>query len=205
MVAFAYLLFQNRIIFRSSYNFLKRKVLEKKLFSIRTFLAILPLTILILIPGWTQFDQYFLTTDEFSPRLLLTIEGINIFNENFPFGVGPGYYGSAAASFFYSPVYTDLGWDNNWGLGEDPDVNFLNDNFWPMILAQYGLAGLIVVLLIYKKFIYDYLSFKSSHSFVYSLLSLFSLIIGTIGSAIFIGYLGLFYILNKFIIDNAPK
>lgn len=204
VIAFAYLLFQNRLIIKSSYNFFRKKIISRKLFTFRTLITISPLVILLLIPGFSQFSNYFLS-DNLGPRLVLTLQGYNLFIENFPFGTGPGLFGSATASLYYSPIYTELGWNDNWGLGENPDVNFLNDNFWPMILAQYGFIGTIIVILIYKKFIYEYFSFSSQESFIYALLSLFSLLISSIGSAIFIGYLGMFYIINRFIIHNAAN
>ena len=105
----------------------------------------------------------------------------------------------------YSPVYTELGWADHWGLGENADTNFLNDTFWPMVMAQYGLLGLIIVIVIYRNFFYSYFSTHTFNSFKYTLLSILSLFLSTIGSAIFIGHIGLFYILSKFLIDNSYK
>jgi hypothetical protein len=204
VISLALVIFLNKRILIVIFNLLREKFLKKKVFRFKNLLRLLPLAIIILLPGYTQFSKYFLSED-MTPRLLLILEGLNIFKENFPFGIGPGYYGSAASSLLYSPIYTELGWTNHWGLGENPETNFLNDSFWPMIMAQYGFLGFIVVIAIFRKFFYSYFSIKSLNSFKYTLLSILSLLLSTIGSAILIGHIGLFYILSKYIIENPSK
>jgi hypothetical protein len=204
VIALALVIFLNRRILFVMHNFLREKVLRRKTFNFKNILKLLPLAIIILLPGYGQFVKYFLSED-LTPRLQLFLEGLNIFKENFPFGIGPGYFGSATSSLMYSPVYTELGWADHWGLGENADTNFLNDTFWPMVMAQYGLLGLIIVIVIYRNFFYSYFSTHTFNSFKYTLLSILSLFLSTIGSAIFIGHIGLFYILSKFLIDNSYK
>ena len=199
----AYMIFLNNNITAIFFDYFKRKYEEKKLFAFKNIFFLAPFGIVILAPGYSQFVAYFLSGDT-TPRLLLTLEGVNIFLENFPFGIGPGFYGSAASSMFYSPVYVDLGWSNHWGLGKSPETNFLNDSFWPMVIAQYGFLGLMTTLAMYRKFIYSYLSFNTVHSFRYSVITVISLFLSTLGSSIFIGHIGLFYILGRFVLDNVP-
>jgi hypothetical protein len=201
VIVLAYLILLNRNVIKFLFNWIKSKAERKTLFSFGNFLVVFPFAVLIVLPGYSQFVTYFLS-DNMTPRFLLTIEGFNIFIKNFPFGVGPGFYGSAASSLFYSPIYVDLGWVNYYGLGPNSEVNFLNDSFWPMVIAQYGFIGLIVVLLMYRNFIYSYLSFNTIHSFRYSIITVVSLLLSTLGSSIFIGHIGLFYILGRFVLEH---
>lgn len=203
-LAFILIIFSNRKILSKIYYFFKRKIERRKIFTLINLLKILPLILFFSIPGYVQFSNYFLSEDV-TPRLLLLLEGTNIFLNNFPFGIGPGYFGSATSSLMYSPIYSELGWTNHWGLGENPEQNFLNDTFWSMIIAQYGFLGLIMVLIIYRKFFYIFFSIRSINLFKYSLLAIFSLIISTIGSSIFIGPLGLFYIMSKYSIEISNE
>ena len=71
-----------------------------------------------------------------------------------------------------------------------------------MIIAQYGFLGLIIVLTIYKKLIYDFVVFKNRYEFRYSMIILFSLIMSTLGASVLIGNMGLFLIFGKFIIES---
>ena len=202
VVAFIVLIFFNSRIYNKVFSFMESRISARKLFSIKSILISLPILGLILIPGYTQFKFYFLS-GEATPRLIFWNEGINFFLQNFPFGLGPGFFGSAAAKIFYSPVYLELGWDSLWGFsGDSNGTNFLNDNFWPMIIAQYGFLGLIIVLTIYKKLIYDFVVFKNRYEFRYSMIILFSLIMSTLGASVLIGNMGLFLIFGKFIIES---
>jgi|SaaInlStandDraft_1057018.scaffolds.fasta_scaffold02573_5 hypothetical protein len=181
--------------------FIKSKVITKRLFSLKTLAYLFPLILLFILPAITKFNNVFLDNEEgIAPRLLFIYASIEIFISQFPFGVGPGYFGSAAANMFYSPVYVDLGWSNLRGLGENSSVNYLNDTFWPMIMAQYGFLGLLVVLKMFKSFIYDYLNkiIINSDSFLFVFVSMISIISGTFGSSTFIGTLGMLYIISNF-------
>ena len=67
---------------------------------------------------------------------------IKIAREYFPFGSGMGTFGSRIAQRFYSPLYYKYGMTTT--LGMDPIwPAFACDTFWPMILGETGVIGLI--------------------------------------------------------------
>ena len=67
---------------------------------------------------------------------------IKIAKEYFPFGSGMGTFGSRIAQRFYSPLYYKYGMTTT--LGMDPIwPAFACDTFWPMILGETGVIGLI--------------------------------------------------------------
>lgn len=139
--------------------------------------------------GASQFVQYFMSGA--TPRSFLLQNAVKIAGEYFPFGAGAGTYGSAVAKLQYSELYTTLGFFNKWGLSE-ADGRFLNDSFWPMVIAQYGVIGLILIMVIYTRMtliVFRRWSFRSD-SAVASLVLLLNLILSTLGSAILLGGLG---------------
>ena len=73
------------------------------------------------------------------------IESVKILKEHPIFGVGPGMFGSLAASLWNSPYYV------NWPEGlRNFSGNFRTlDSFWPWIWSEYGLVGLSAYLAIW--------------------------------------------------------
>lgn len=147
-----------------------------------------------LIPGWFQFQTYFL--GEMTPRLFLVIKGFSLAVENFPVGVGAGTFGSAVSKMYYSPIYFDLGFENRYGLSSD-ETNFLSDNYWPMVVAQYGFVGLCLTLLVYAALVRCLLRrFDcSGYSTCGFIIMATSLLLSTLGSAILIGSIGCLYMI----------
>lgn len=191
------------------YYFVKKKLIERKVFTLKTLINIVPLGVLFILPGVIKFNSVFLNTEEgIAPRLMFVYTSLEIFISQFPLGIGPGYFGSAIANMFYSPLYVDLGWSDIRGLGQNSSVNYLNDNFWPMIMAQYGFLGFLIVLKMFKFFIYDYLKkiLNRPESFLFVFVTMISILTGTFGSATFIGTLGMLYILsNSFLIRKSNE
>lgn len=79
-------------------------------------------------------------------RIRMTIDGFLLAVSSFPLGVGFGRFGSFTASDNYSPIYTDLGYERIWGLGQGDMGNFLSDTFWPAPLAETGILGALCYL-----------------------------------------------------------
>lgn len=103
--------------------------------------------IIVLLLGYSQFEHYFL--NEGTPRQRFVSGAITLVKEKFPFGTGFGTYGSSAAAKYYSPLYYKLGFYNKYGLSPT-DSRFLNDNYLPMIFAQFGIVlAIIFILLVY--------------------------------------------------------
>jgi len=74
-----------------------------------------------------------------APRLMLYYGAYKIF-QNKPFlGEGPGKYGSYVSVITKSPVY------RKYGIYL---TKFFTDTYWPCILGEYGIFGLVLILLI---------------------------------------------------------
>ena len=69
---------------------------------------------------------------------------IDIANDHFPIGTGWGAYGSKYAAEIYSPVYYLYGIDKHPELGVQNKL-YLNDNYWPIVIAETGWIGLIAM------------------------------------------------------------
>lgn len=102
----------------------------------------------ILLVGYSQFEYYFLR--EGTPRQMLVAGAVKLVREYFPFGTGFGTYGSSAAAKYYSSLYSVLGFSNRYGMTADSPM-FLNDNYLPMIFAQFGLiVAFVFIWVLYK-------------------------------------------------------
>ena len=74
--------------------------------------------------------------------------------DHFPFGAGPGTFGSYPVLMTYNDLYHDYNLSGVWGLQEenlkDPALpTFLLDTYWSSPLAETGIIGVIVLLLFY--------------------------------------------------------
>ena len=112
-------------------------------------------TIAILVPaalivGWepltqvvaTSYHEYFDNVGV-TARTLMTIDSGKLALASFPLGVGFGRYGSAVAFSVYSPLYVELGYQRIYGMGEGKHGGFLTDTFWPSVLAETGVLGMV--------------------------------------------------------------
>jgi len=107
--------------------------------------------IVALLIGLDQIQEYFFTK-AYSPRLILLKDSVLLAIRHFPLGAGYGTFGSAMAADHYSILYRQLGYENYWGMSSNGNL-FLTDNFWPIIIAQFGFLGLIMFILIVYYFI----------------------------------------------------
>lgn len=109
---------------------------------IKLWLIILIAAVGILAGGY-QITNYFMNAS--APRALLLKYGIETARRYFPLGAGFATYGSDMAKVYYSKLYYQYGFNNIWGMGEY-DGMFLNDNYWPMAMGQFGFIGTIFLL-----------------------------------------------------------
>lgn len=95
--------------------------------------------------GWDQMTAYYQTDG--SARAEITRASLRIARDFFPVGTGFASFGSvfSAQGSFYSPVYYEYGLNEVWGLSPD-DTFFLSDTFWPTVLGQFGVLGLLLYL-----------------------------------------------------------
>lgn len=114
------------------------------------FFIIVSSTIAIIV-SCVQFITYFVTS-KYSPRLILLKDSIKLALNHFPFGTGFASFGSTIAAQYYSPLYVQLGYMNNWGMSQNNRA-FLTDSFWPCIIGQFGFLGVIVFVYVIVYFI----------------------------------------------------
>ena len=124
-------------------------------------------------------------------RGILLYKSIIIAHDFFPFGTGFGTYAGFFSGEHYSWVYNMYGIDNVWGISADNPV-FIADQFWPMILGQFGWIGFVAYLLIMIYFILLFMRlFKQSriknltNRMVLPFLALFMLLVDSTSDAIF--------------------
>lgn len=100
------------------------------------------IAIMIALP---QINFYFIGADN-SARSDLMNTSIKIANDYFPIGTGFGTFGSFVSGENYSEIYEVYGIDDTFGLSKG-NSTFLSDNFWPMIIGQFGYIGMILYLI----------------------------------------------------------
>jgi len=76
------------------------------------------------------------------PRVALYIGSVAIGRDYLPLGAGLGRYGSHMSREEYSPIYREYGLENVPGL-QPTDDSAVTDTFWPMLLGETGVIGMI--------------------------------------------------------------
>ena len=84
---------------------------------------------------------------QLAPRTALYAASVAIARDHFPLGVGTGRFGSFLSRSDYSPVYAQYGLDEVPGLSPGNRVA-IDDTFWPSVLGETGVIGLVAFLLI---------------------------------------------------------
>lgn len=139
-------------------------------------------------------------------RSAVTVGSLNVAWDHFPIGTGFGTFGNWVSGENYSPVYYKYGLEVVPGLRPD-FYDFIADTFWPMILGQFGIMGLIlffiIVFNIYKGIegnndLYNY--FGQISLLMYMLI--LSLAEASFSGPIAVAYLGIIAILG---IENKNK
>lgn len=153
---------------------------------------IVTISLLCLAAGYFQIEEYF-GNDE-TPRYVLLFFGILTANTYFPFGGGFASYGSNMARVHYSPLYNQYGFNLRYGMdeksGEADEISFLNDNFWPMILGQYGYIGTILYLCIVYKLFQIARTLNTKNLQIAGLTLFFTLIISSTAGCVFVSSWG---------------
>lgn len=99
------------------------------------------------IIGMEQIALYFFQADRHSPRNIMLQDSIELANQYFPLGTGFASFGSTLAAQYYSPVYTQQGYESLDGM-KSTDYKYLTDCFWPEIIAQFGWLGTVVFVIV---------------------------------------------------------
>lgn len=165
------------VIFYIYFNVLNKSKTLKKI-----SLGILPL-VLILIFNISNYQIKNYLLNKSSARYLLTEKAITTANTYFPIGSGFATYGSEMSRNYYSPLYYRYNFNRVYGLGAVHSL-YINDNYWQMILGQFGYLGLILniilVFSVFKEILND--NHNNIHyDWIKSMLICF--LVGSIGSA----------------------
>lgn len=123
----------------------------KRLSTSLSMFVVLPLALLV---GWDSlssvvqftYNEYFLNPTE-TARTLMYRDSLALSLAYFPLGAGFGRFGSFTASQEYSPEYVNLGYPFIYRMGPGDKGGFLSDTFWPAILGEAGIFGLIAFCL----------------------------------------------------------
>ena len=130
------------------FYFVKKGNLSRK-----KFLYIIISIVAIFFIASSQLNKYF-NDENRTPRNDLLNGSLVLMKDYFPIGTGFATYGSYAASKYYSPIYYTFGFQKYYGMSKS-DNQFLTDNFWPMILGEFGILGfLIYIYMLYLCFKY---------------------------------------------------
>jgi len=128
----------------------------KKLFKISKiyFFTILGiLSSLIVWFFWYSFELYFSfdKIEDAWSRAVILYYSFFIGNDFFPLGTGFGTYSSYFSGKYYSWVYDLYSIDEVWGISRIY-WGFIADQYWPMVLGQFGYLGLFSMLLVIYNF-----------------------------------------------------
>lgn len=110
-----------------------------------TIVAVLGATLV----SWDAIEKYFIANDR-AARFQLSRTAIAIAKDHFPLGSGFGTFGTEASRAYYSNIYHKYGLSSIWGLNPG-HASFITDQYWFAIIGQFGIVGLIImVMIIYR-------------------------------------------------------
>lgn len=118
--------------------------------------------------GVEQFQNYYYNFSE--TRSIVTVQGMKLAFERFPFGTGFASFASNMAREYYSKLYYRLGFQRIWGLNAENDT-FLTDQFWAAVIAQFGWIGCIIFILMLFLLLKRILKFSSKQSRIFAVAS----------------------------------
>lgn len=153
------------------------------------------------LAGTYQINEYFLENAK-APRAMLLMFGFRTMIKCFPIGSGFATFASDMANKYYSGLYRLYGFNLNWGTREGSE--FLNDSWWPIIMAQFGVVGLIVVVLIFYKLFKRIQSVKvDGRKKIMIMTAFFYLMIASLGTSIFTTSVTIILIFSMILVVNA--
>ena len=124
-------------------------------------------------------------------RGIILVTSFDIANDFFPIGTGFGTYSCYFSGKYYSWVYEMYGIDHVWGISKFY-WGFVSDQFWPMVLGQFGYFGLLAYaiviyqyILLFLKHIKNPITRDNRLFMIMSLLGMFLLLIDSSSDAIF--------------------
>lgn len=163
--------------------------------STKSIVAIALLISVSLYVSWEKIQFYFVTgtqNDAMFARPALYLGALDVIKDYPVFGSGFGTYASYASDKYYSPLYYHYGLYEVDGLCEGG--NFISDTFFPQ-LAQFGIVGIMLFMLFWKKRIKELLGQiknKSRINCILGLLTIIYLLIESVADSTFNQNRGMF-------------
>jgi len=144
-----------------------------------------------------RYLQYQNISDE--ARNALYAASVRVAGDFFPLGSGLGTFGGWIAALYYSPLYNQYGLSTVYGL--EKGGRFLTDTFWPYLIAQFGVIGILCYAWILIVFFHNAASvFKKAENLFIKAFALGTLMIlaeglvESLAEAVFVGPPQFFFI-----------
>ena len=128
-----------------------------------SYKTVIPIIGVLYLLAADQFETYFANTA--TARANFLIYGIKTLQRYFPLGSGFATYGTDAAAKYYSKLYVEYGFQHVYGLAQG-DAKFAHDTYWPAIMAQFGIIGTVLMVVLIWKLCKDVLSKTKTNSFM---------------------------------------
>ena len=116
------------------------------------------------IMSMDQIQTYF--ANDRTARYNFLYFGIYTMTRFLPLGSGFATYGTDAALTYYSQLYYEYGFPRIWGLSPEFPV-FTHDTYWPAIMAQFGVIGVIILVTILVFWTKDLLKRSMNNQYAY--------------------------------------
>lgn len=126
--------------------------------------------------------KYYFVDIPDSARSALLSTSFKLAKDHYPFGTGFATFGSDMSAHNYSVIYSEYGIQDVYGLREG-EAFFVSDNFWPMILGQAGVIGMISYGIIICALLYKLRIYKGKRKYAGIMAVLYLLISSTSESA----------------------
>jgi hypothetical protein len=171
----------------------------------KTLMFLLLIMTLSVVFTWERFDGYYVTgwNNEGLARPMTYKTSWNILCDYIPFGSGMGTFACNAAWRFYSPLYTQYGLDKVWGL--DEGGGFIADAFYPVVVAQFGIAGVILFLWFWKRRLKNFSQINDIKYYRVAMMAFFCLAIESVADSSYLSGKGMGYFMLIGLCLNANR
>jgi len=206
LIVWASTLRAKAIAYAIVYLFLYRAVVIKgERFKLNWKNALVILAALLFF-GVDQLETYFMS--EQTARSVLLTYGIYTMLRYFPLGSGFATFGTDAAVKYYSVLYDEYGFDSVWGLSRNYAA-FSHDTYWPAIIAQFGLIGAAIMVIVVILWCKDLIRKAKGNKYTYfcALFIVVTMVSASAVTATFFHYVtvGIFFILPLMFIEDQSK
>lgn len=168
----------------------------------RTMVILSVLIALCIMFTWTRFDAYYVTgwNEDWKARPMMYKTSLKILQDYIPFGPGMGTFGTLGSWRCYSPLYYKYDLNGVWGLNEGG--GFICDAFYPT-LAQYGIVGVVLFCIFWKRRIKEFTSIKSMRYYRVAMMAFFCLAIESMADSSYLSGKGMGYFMLLGLCLNA--